>query len=130
MANVIRITVKKEWFEGSTLRKQDPLKAYSIATTSDVLDFEKTQVVGTSHEAIDAGDVTDDAYAQIENVHATAVIQVGIDDAATFVPIIDINPGDPPAVIPRASSLAGLYLESDTASTPVRITLVKIVAPA
>jgi hypothetical protein len=129
MVNAVRVTQKREWLEGSAVKRPGQLSQISIETTSDLID-EKTQIVGTTHEAIALGDVTDDAYLEVSNPHATAVIQIGIDDTGVFVPLIDIPPGYPAAVIPLASSLAGTYLKSDTASTPIRITLIKIVEPA
>lgn len=129
MSNSVKVSLKREWLESSVVVRPAQIKAYTLETTSDLI-IENTQIVGTSHEAIAAGDVTDDAYVEISNPHATAIVQIGVDDTGVFVPLIDINPGDPPAILPRASSLAATYLQSDTVSTPVRVTLVKIVPPA
>lgn len=126
MANAVRISHKKEWLESSVVVRNGQLKSYSIETTSDLID-ERTQIVGTTHELIGVGDITDDAYVEIHNPHATAIVSVGHDVAAAFVGLIDIPPGYPPAILPLASTLATTYLKSDTASTPVRVTLVKIV---
>lgn len=126
MANTIKTWHKREWLEAGVVARTGPLKSYEISTTSDMID-EKTQIVGTTHELISVLDITDDAYVEIHNPHATAIVSIGHDVAAAFVGLIDIPPGYPPAILPRASTLATTYLKSDTASTPVRVTLIKIV---
>jgi len=127
MANQIKVQLKTEWIESNVLETQQPFKTYTIDTTSD-LKREDTQVVGTTHELIALGDITDDAFVKIENKHATALVQVGLEVAAAFVGVIDIPAGGPPAILPRATTLASTYLKSDTASTPIRVTLIKVVA--
>lgn len=87
-----------------------------------------TQVVGTTHEAIAAGDVADSAMCLIRNMHATAVISVGIEESAVFYPLLEIPPGET-AKLPRLTSLAGTFLKSDEADTPVVVSLYEIVAP-
>lgn len=125
MANTVKVTTKVEFFDDSVLARQIPLKTISTATTSDIVS-DNTQIVGTTHELIAVGDVTDDAIVRIENLHDTAIVSVGHDVAASFVGLIDIPPGEV-AILPRASTLATTYLDSDTASTPVRVTMFKIV---
>ena len=127
MANEIRVSTKFDLLRDNVNTRNVPLRQVSIATTSELYS-DNTQIVGTTHEVLVAGDVTDDALLIVENLHATATVEIGIDDSGSFVSVITIPPGYPPAVIPVASSLAATYLESDTASTPVRVTLVKIVA--
>jgi hypothetical protein len=129
MANAIKTTIKVEYSESGALVRSLPLRVFEVATTSNLLS-DNTQLVGTTHEQVVVGDVTDDAMMIVQNLHATALVQIGIDDAAVFVPVVDIPAGGPPAVLPVASSLVATYLQSSVASTPVRVTLVKIVAPA
>jgi hypothetical protein len=105
-----------------------PLKEVSTTTTSE-LRTDNVQVVGTTHELIAAGDVTDAAACRIENLHATAVVSVGGDAAGSFVKWFDVPPGEV-AYLPRVGALASTYLDSDTASTPVSVALLKVVAPA
>jgi hypothetical protein len=105
-----------------------PLKEVSTTTTSE-LRTDNVQVVGTTHELIAAGDVTDAAACRIENLHATAVVSVGGDAAGSFVKWFDIPAGEV-AYLPRVGALASTYLDSDTASTPVSVALLKVVAPA
>jgi hypothetical protein len=127
MANTIKTTLRLEWLEATVLSRFTPTTIYSVETTSDLRN-ENTQLVGTTHELIALGDVTDDAFAMIENLHATALVQVGRDIAAAFVGVIDIPAGGPPAILPLVTTLAETYLKSSVASTPVRITLIKVAA--
>lgn len=126
MSNSIKVAVKLQYLQTGVVTRQIPLKETTITTTSELLS-DNTQVVGTTHELIALGDITDDAYVQIENLHATALAQVGVDVAAAFVGVIDIPAGGPPAILPRATTLASTYLKSDTASTPIRVTMIKVV---
>jgi len=105
--------------------RSTPQTETTVTTTSDLIS-DATQVVGTTHEVIAAGDVTDTAMAIIENIHATATISVGGDSGGAFVKWFDIAAGDPPAQLPRVGTLASTYLKSSTASTPVKVTLIKI----
>ena len=125
MSNSIRTNFKFEFLQGSTLYKQIPNRTSTVETTSDLSPIGE-QVVGTTHELVAAGDVTDTALMIITNLHATATVSVGGDAAGSFVKWFDIAPGDPPAVLPRVGTLASTYLKSSAASTTVGITLVKI----
>lgn len=129
MANSVKTTLKVEWYRGTVLERPQQPTTYTVETTSEIIN-DSTQIVGTTHELLDAGDATDDCFAKIEHSHASAVVQIGVDNGGTFVPLFDIPAGGPPAIIPRVSALASTYLKSDTASTPVRVMLAKIVAPS
>ncbi len=128
MANAIKTSLRIEIIRENVNIRTTPLTQTSVATTSELYS-DNTQVVGTSHELIAAGDVTDDAIAIIENLHATATVTIGGDSGGSFVPWIDIPAGYPAAVLPQVATLASTYLKSSVASTSVRVTLVKIVAP-
>jgi len=128
MANSVKLAYRLLILRDNVTVRTTPLSETTIATTSELF-ADNTQSVGTSHELIAAGDVTDDMLAIVENLHATAIVTVGGDAAAVFVPWFFIPPGER-AVMPRLDAVAAAYLKSDTASTPVRVTLVKIVAPA
>lgn len=129
MTNQVKIATKFDLLRASVNVRNSPLKQIEVETTSELFS-DNTQVVGTTHETVAAGDVTDDAMMIVENLHATATVEIGGDATGSFVSWVTIPPGYPPAVIPVVSSLASTYLKSDTASTPIRVTLVKIVAPA
>jgi hypothetical protein len=127
MANVIKMAMRMQFVRNNVTIVNPPLKEVSTTTTSE-LRTDNVQVVGTTHEVIAAGDVTDSAACRIENLHATAVVSVGGDAAGSFVKWFDVPPGEV-AFLPRVGALATTYLDSDTASTPVSVTLIKIVAP-
>ena len=125
MANTIKTAFKLDILRESVVVRSSPLKEFRVSTTSEIYS-DNTQIVGTSHELVAAGDVTDTACMIVENLHATATIEIGGDDTGAFVSWITIPPGSPPAILPLVSSLAATYLLSDTASTPIRVTLAKV----
>lgn len=125
MANTIRYIDSFFYLDDGSVVRQRPQKTFEITTTSDVV-HDTIQLVGTTHAAISAGSATDVCYAEIQNLHATAIVQYGYDSTGTFVPVGTLNPGDPPARLGRIPTLANLYLDSDTASTPIRVILSKI----
>lgn len=124
MANTIKMTMRLQFVRDNVTIVNPPLKEVSTTTTSE-LRTDNVQVVGTTHEVIAAGDVTDAAACRIENLHATATVSVGGDAAGSFVKWFDIPPGEV-AYLPRVGALATTYLDSDTASTPVSVTLIKV----
>ena len=128
MSNTIRMAMRLQFVRDNVTILNPPLKEVSTTTTSE-LRTDNVQVVGTTHELIAAGDVTDAAACRIENLHATAIVSVGGDDTGAFVKWFDIPPGEV-AYLPRVGALASTYLDSDTASTPVSVALLKVVAPA
>ena len=128
MTNELKVGQKLTFTRDTVLRKQVPQRDYTIETTSELASIVE-QVGGTTHEQISVGDVTDTAFCEIEVIHVTAVVSVGGDSGGTFVKWFDLKNGDPPARMPRVGTLASTYLKSDTASTTVGVTLVKIVAP-
>jgi hypothetical protein len=127
MPNTIKTTLKTEWLLGTVLSRATQNVVYSVETSSSLRN-ENTQLVGTAHELIALGDITDDAFCIVENLHATALVQIGREISAAFVGVVDIPAGGPPAILPIVTTLGETYLKSDTASTPVRITLIKVAA--
>jgi len=126
MANTIRFTESSFWLDDGTIVRQRPSKTFEISTTSDVV-VDNIQLVGTTHAIVDIGSATDTCYCELQNLHATAVVQYGYDSGGSFVAVGTLSPSDPPARLGRIPTLANLYLDSDTASTPVRVVLCKIV---
>ena len=124
MSNSIKFSSRTQFVRGTVFENAAPFKEISITTTSE-LTSDNVQVVGTTHEAIAAGDVTDTARCEVENIHATATISVGGDAAGSFVLWFTIPAGEK-AVIPRVGALASTYLKSSASSTPVRVILHKV----
>lgn len=126
MANTIRFIDSFFYLDNGSTVRQRPQKTYEIATTSDVV-LDAIQLVGTTHAAVAVGSATDTCFCEIQNLHDTAILQYGYDSGGSFVAVGTLNPGDPPARLGRIPTLANLYLDSNTASTPVRVVLCKIV---
>lgn len=125
MANTIKVRNQFQFFRDSVLRQNLPTKDTSITTTSELCVINQ-QIVGTTHEVLAAGDVTDTAMMIVENLHATATVSIGNDSGGSFVKWFDIAAGDPAAQIPRVGTLASVYLKSSAANTPVQVALAKI----
>lgn len=129
MSNTIRTVLGASYLiEGTASPGAIPQRATSVSTSSSVI-TQSVQIVGTTHEAIAAGDVTDDAMAILINQSDSETITVGGDDAAAFVPWFDIPPGEE-AKLPRLSAIAGTYVQASDADTPLLVSLYKVVAPA
>lgn len=124
MANTIKFSSRTQFVRGTYSEQVPPFKEVEISTTSEITS-DNVQIVGTTHEAIASGDVTDSARCEIENIHASATISVGGDSTGSFVLWFTIPPGEK-AVLPRVGALASTYLKSTAASTPVRVTLHKV----
>ena len=125
MSNSFKFISQLQFSRSSVVVKNPPQKVVEKTTTSE-LNTDNVQIVGTTHEVIAAGDVTDSAACRIENLHATAIVSVGGDSGGSFVKWFDVPPGEV-AYLPRVGTLASTYLDSDTASTPVQVTLIKVV---
>jgi hypothetical protein len=127
MSNQIKTAIRWQYWRDNVMVRSTPQTEITVETTSELFS-DNTQVVGTTHELLAAGDVTDNAFAVIENLHATATVEIGGDDTSVFVPWLTIPAGGPPLVIPRITALADTYIKSSVASTPVRVTLIKVEA--
>jgi hypothetical protein len=125
MANTITFSARLQYARDSVSVWNPPYQNVATTTTTEIKS-DNTQIVGTTHELIAAGDVTDNAVCRIENLHATATVSVGGDSAGSFVKWFDIPAGEV-AYMPRVGALASTYLKSTTASTSVQVTLAKVV---
>lgn len=125
MSNTIKTKHAFRFLRAGTIVLDRPLIESEVTTTSELV-FVNNQIVGTTHEAVAINDVTDTAMMIVENTHATATVSVGGDSGGSFVKWFDIAPGDPPGQLPRVGTLASVYLKSSAASTPIKVTLVKI----
>jgi len=125
---IIRNRLQFEIVDGGAPTNAISQKIYDREATSSIVN-DATQLVSTTHEQLVLGDATDDLFCRLENLHATAMVEVGIDDASVFVPLFKIPAGGPPAILPMLSVAADVYLKSSVASTPVRVLLCKLVDP-
>lgn len=127
MSNTIKVLQKLDYVRETVTERVSPPKTIQITTTSELFS-DNTQIVGTTHEVLAIGDITDDALAVIENLSPTATIEIGGDAAGSFVPWMRIPPGYPAAVLPIVESLAATYLISSAVTTPIRVSLYKVSA--
>jgi hypothetical protein len=128
MTNSVKMIQKIDYIRGGVTVRPGATQQTTIETTSELM-IENTQIVGTTHELITAGDLTDDVFAVIENLDDTETVQVGGDASTVFVEWFTIPPGHPKAILPNVGALASTYLKATGANTPVRVSLYKIVAP-
>lgn len=125
MSNAIKTLDKFTFVRSDAPSENVPSKEFSVTTTSGLCDI-KTQIVGTTHEVVTAGDITDTCFLRIYNMSSTATISVGADSTGSFVKWFDIGPGDPPGQLPRAGAIATTYVKSSAANTEIRLVLAKI----
>lgn len=123
----LRETFSLDRFDSNNAQESGgiPLRTVTIETTSSQR-MQNVQLIGTSEEVLEYGDLSGEVLAYARNLHASAVVEVGIVQSATFYPLSEIHPGDGYVKLGRLSSLAGTYLKSDTASTELEILLHEI----
>ena len=125
MSNVIRTIMSVTNFvEGTQSYGTIPQLTEDVVTYSSKL-HQTVQVVGTTYEAISAGDTPDDAMVIIRNLSTTATVSVGVEVTAVFYPLIDIPPGET-SKLSRLTAIAGTFLQSTAASTQVLVSLYEI----
>ena len=76
------------------------------------------QTIGTTYEAIALGDVSTEGYAQFINLDASNFVDIGIDVAATFYPVVRLLAGE--TAVFRVSTQA-LYAKADTAAVKLDV---------
>lgn len=101
-----------------------PSEQEQIVTTSKRA-LQNTQEVGIANTILVYNDMTDNCMVLLKNLHATAIVQVGVVVAAVFYPLFSIPPGQR-SKMSRATVLANVYLKSDVATTEVEVSIYKI----
>jgi hypothetical protein len=100
-----------------------------VASTSDIA-AEVVNVVGTTEATVDTGGITDLCMLVIKNLSTTATVEVGRDISGTFTAVMgSLRPGDPAMVLPYVDPDL-IEIKSSAASTSVRVTAIRIIAPA
>ena len=100
----------------------------AVNSTSDIAS-EVVNVVGTTEATIGVGGITDPSMLIIRNLSPTATVEVGRDISGTFVAVMgSLRPGDPAMVLPHVDPDL-IEIKASAASTPVRVTAIRIVAP-
>ncbi len=115
MANEGRLRIQASVDNGNLDADFD--EQYRYNQTTAVVE-EGDQIVGTVHEAIRLGDVTAPQDMVLFNRDATNYVEIGIDQAAVFVPVVKILPGRM-AVVPPSAGVT-LYGRANTAAVKVQ----------
>ena len=116
MANEIRTQISQSVTNGN-LSDSVSLAFQTDQATAVLADG--VQIVGTTHEALSLGDVTSMGPSTIVNLDATNFVELGIDQAGSFVPVLEIAAGEAQTGIKAASGVT-LYVQADTASVKIR----------
>ncbi len=83
-----------------------------VAMIGDRL-IRNVQTIGTSHEAIETGDVATAGFARFKNLDTENFVEVGIEVAAAFEPVIKLMPGETAG--PFRLSHLDMFAKADTA---------------
>ena len=116
MANEIRTQLAQSVSNGSL---NDSISLAFQTDQATALLADGVQIVGTSHEALNLGDVTNMGPSTIVNGDATNYVTLGIDDTGAFVPVLDIAPGEGLSGVKAASGVT-LYVKANTAPVNIR----------
>jgi hypothetical protein len=92
MANEISVVVQLKLANGNLAFDRSPGLLRFTQTTARLVS--NVQVVGTTYEALVMGDVTTAGYAFFRNMDATNYVEVGLDVAAAFQPLVRLNAGE------------------------------------
>lgn len=125
MPNTVKYTRQFTYVRGSASEEYGSQRVIDVSTTSGRTHGPATQLVGTTEELLQAGDMTDDLLTVLRNIHATQYIEVGLVVAATFYPLFKIPAGEE-AVLPRLSAVANVYVKGSGADTELNVLHFKI----
>jgi hypothetical protein len=81
------------------------------------------QAIGTSHEAIVVGDVATAGYAYFTNIDATNYVEIGVEVAATFYPLVRIDAGKTAG--PFKLSTLTIFGRANTAAVNLDLTILE-----
>ena len=87
-------------------------KTTSITLTGDQF-IRNAQTVGTSYEALVVGDLATAVWALFKNLDATNFVEIGVEVAAAFYPVVKLLAGE--SCVFRMSVLT-LFARADTAA--------------
>jgi hypothetical protein len=110
MANEITVVTKLIVVNGNYKEERSVSQYKRDQTTQGGI--AQVQDVGTTHELLDVGDVGTEGMVHVRNLDSTNYVEIGVDVAATFYPVIKLSPGDP-AVFPAGATL---YARANTAA--------------
>ena len=96
-------------------------KTTTLDMTGDAF-IRNAQTVGTTHEALVTGDLGTAGWALFKNLDTTNYVEIGVDVAATFYPVVKLLAGE--SCVFRLSTLT-LYARANTASVILDSTMVE-----
>ena len=96
-----------------SLSVQFPLVSQTRTMTGNRV-IRNVQAVGTTHEALVVGDLVSAGTAYFTNLDATNFVQIGVEVAATFYPVIKIEAGKTEG--PFRIATLSLFAKADTAA--------------
>ena len=115
MANEITVSVSLKIINGdATFSRKVSGQQFDQAASGGAGTIQ--EIGFAAHEAIDIGDVGTEGWCYFRNIDDTNFVEIGVDVAAVFKPIIRLEIGE--FTVFRASPVAGatLYAQADTAA--------------
>lgn len=80
------------------------------------------QTIGTTYEAISAGDITSAGWCRILNIDSTNYVEIGLEVSSTFYPMFKLLPGH---WVQGPLSVLTLFAKANTAACDILVTLVE-----
>lgn len=117
MANEFNITTAMRYLSGNDyVNLKD---SYQVDQTSVPLGGAPgVQNVGTTHEVLEVSGLLNLGMAYFKNLDDTNFVDIGVDVAATFYPLIRLLPGE--STVFRFTATSTPYLKADTAAVRVQ----------
>ncbi len=112
MANEVAVQVSLQVTNGnmSFLKREN----YNADQTAAGGPSNGVQEIGTSHELVSITDISSKGFTYFGNLDTTNYVEIGVDVAATFYPLIKLLPGE--SAIMRLSPSVAVYAQANTAA--------------
>lgn len=92
MANELTISASLKVAKGHL--REELTKAGLLATMAGSLSLKGVQPIGTAYEAVTIGDVGTAGWAAFINLDTTNYVELGVEVAAAFYPLVKLLPGE------------------------------------
>lgn len=113
MANEFTVTTAMKYSSGNDFVNLKD--SYQVTQTSVPLGGAPgVQVVGTTHVALNVSGLLNLGMAYFKNLDDTNFVDIGVDVAAAFHPLIRLKPGE--ATVLRLAATSAPYAKADTAA--------------
>lgn len=94
MANEISVTTNLAVRSGNLQYSRSGNRSFDLVASSPAKASGIASIGFAAHEALPMADVGTAGWARFENLDATNYVQIGVDVAAAFVPVIKLKPGE------------------------------------